>query len=99
MQLQAKEDSAEDIATIPTLSRSDLDRDVEEYPLAVTSDFDGTGITVAASNMPSTSGVVYATLGVDVSGVPLDDAPLLPLFCRIMMETGAGEYDDVQLSR
>jgi len=98
-ELQAKEDSAEDIATIPTLSRSDLNREVEEYPLTVTSDFDGSGVTVAASHMPSTSGVVYATLGVDVSGVPLDDAPLLPLFCRVMMETGAGQYDDVQLSR
>jgi len=98
-ELQAKEDSAEDIATIPTLNKEDLEKKVEEYPIEVTSDFNGEGITLVENIMPSTSGVIYTNFGVDVSDIDLEDMPLLPLFCRILMETGAGEYDDVQLSR
>jgi len=36
---------------------------------------------------------------VDASGVPYEDIPLLRLFTRLMTDTGAGEYSDVELSR
>ena len=98
-QLQAKEDTAEDIATIPTLNKEDLETKVEEYPIEVIPDFDGSGVTVVENIMPSTSGVIYTNFGIDVSDVDLEDMPLLPLFCRILMETGAGQHDDVQLTR
>lgn len=39
------------------------------------------------------------SLAVDLSRVPFDDVPLLPLFTLIMTETGAGEMDSVELSR
>ena len=97
--LQALEDTPEAIATIPSLTLSDLDKEVKEYPIAVTDNYADTGITVVTNKMVSTSGILYATLAVDVSDVPLSDVPLIPLFTRIAMETGAGPYDDVQLSR
>ena len=39
------------------------------------------------------------SLAVDLSRVPFDDVPLLPLFTQIMTETGAGDLDSVELSR
>jgi len=97
--LQAAEDSPEARATIPQLKISDLKREAQEYPIAVTENEKGTGVTVVRHELASTSGIAYVNLGVDLSGLSLEDVPLLPLFVRVLMETGAGEYDSVQLSR
>jgi Zn-dependent M16 (insulinase) family peptidase len=97
--LQATEDSPEARATIPSLELSDLKREVTEYPIKVSENEFDTGITVVRHELGSTSGIAYANLAVDVSGIALEDVPLLPLLTRIMMETGAGEYDSVALSR
>lgn len=97
--LQASEDSPEDRATIPSLDLSDLKREVTEYPIAVTENEANTGVTVVRHEQGSTSGIAYASLAVDMSGISLQDVPLLPLFTRIMMETGAGELSSVDLSR
>ena len=86
-------------ATIPSLELEDLKREVTEYPIEVVENIADSGVTYVKHEMGSTSGIAYATLAVDVSGIPLEDVPLLPLFTRIMMETGAGEYDSVALSR
>jgi len=97
--LQAAEDSPDARATIPSLDLSDLKKEVTEYPIDVTDNESNTGVTVVRHELGSTSGIAYANLAVDVSGLSLDDVALLPLFTRIMMETGAGEYDSVALSR
>ena len=47
----------------------------------------------------STSGICYTVLGIDLSSLAVEDISLLPLMTRMMMETGAGEYDQVALSR
>jgi len=97
--IQAAEDPPEARATIPSLELSDLKREVTDYPIAITENENDTGVTVVRHELGSTSGIAYVGFGVDVSGLSLEDAPLLSLFTRIMMETGAGEYSDVQLSR
>ncbi|KAL3783234.1 hypothetical protein HJC23_001141 [Cyclotella cryptica] len=97
--IQASEDPPEARATIPSLELEDLKREVTEYPIEVTENAANSGITLVQHELGSTSGIAYASLAVDVSGIPLEDVPLLPLFTRIMMETGAGEYDSVALSR
>merc|ERR1711966_223069 len=89
-QLQAAEDSLEDRLTIPSLDLSDIKREVTEYPIDVKENEAGTGVTVVRHELGSTSSIVYATLNVDVSSLPLKDVTLLPLFTRIMTETGAG---------
>eukprot|EP00568_Trieres_chinensis_P010251 CAMPEP_0183296302 /NCGR_PEP_ID=MMETSP0160_2-20130417/3918_1 /TAXON_ID=2839 ORGANISM="Odontella Sinensis, Strain Grunow 1884" /NCGR_SAMPLE_ID=MMETSP0160_2 /ASSEMBLY_ACC=CAM_ASM_000250 /LENGTH=1106 /DNA_ID=CAMNT_0025457905 /DNA_START=80 /DNA_END=3400 /DNA_ORIENTATION=+ len=98
-ELQAAEDSPEARATIPSLELSDLKREVTEYPIAVKENENESGVTVVRHELGSTSGIAYVNFGVDLSALSLDDAPLLSLFTRMMMETGAGEYSDVQLSR
>ena len=97
--LQATDDSPEAKATIPSLELKDLKREVTEYPIAVTENEKNTGVTVIRHELTSTSGIAYANFGVDLSGISLDDVPLLPLFGRLLKEAGAGDYDDVQLSR
>mmetsp|Transcript_5553 Transcript_5553/g.10384 ORF Transcript_5553/g.10384 Transcript_5553/m.10384 type:complete len:1123 (+) Transcript_5553:123-3491(+) len=97
--LQAAEDPPEARATIPKLDLSDLKREVTEYPIEVIENEADSGVTFVKHELGSTSGIAYANLAVDVSGLPLEDVPLLPLFTRIMMETGAGDLDSVALSR
>lgn len=97
--LQATDDSPEAKATIPSLELKDLKREVTEYPIAVSENEKNTGVTVIRHELTSTSGIAYANFGVDLSGISLDDVPLLPLFGRLLKEAGAGDYDDVQLSR
>ena len=98
-EFQATDDSPEAKATIPSLQIGDLKREETEYPIAVTENEKDTGVTVVRHELGSTSGIVYAAFGVDLSGVPLDDIPLIPIFTKMLIETGAGEYDSVALSR
>ena len=97
--LQAAEDSPEDIATIPKLTLGDLKREVTEYPIEVTENEGNTGVTVVRHELATTSGIAYVDFGVDISGLSLSEVPLLPIFAKITKEAGAGEYDDVALSR
>jgi len=96
--LQASEDAPEDRATIPSLELADLKREVSEYPIEVNVD-EKSGVTVIRHELASTSGIAYVSFAVDASGVAYEDVPLLSLFTRIMTETGAGDYSDVQLSQ
>jgi len=97
--LQASEDSPEDRATIPSLDLKDLKREVAEYPIEVTDNEGKSGITVVRHELVSTSGILYADLGVDISAISLEDLPLLSLFTRMMTENGAGDLSDIALSR
>jgi len=96
---QATDDSPEAKATIPNLELSDLTREVTEFPIAVSENERGTGITVLRHELGSTSGIAYVGFGVDISALSLDDVALLTIYTRLMMEGGAGEYDPVALSR
>lgn len=98
-ELQATDDPPEARATIPSLELKDLKREVTEYPIDVAENEKGSGVTVLRHQLGSTSGIAYVNLGVDLSRLSVDDIPLLPLFTRVMQETGAGEYDQVGLSR
>jgi len=97
--LQAAEDTPEARATIPSLKLSDLKREVTEYPNEVSENENDSGITVVRHELGSTSGIAYMNLNVDLSSLSFDDVPLLPLFTRMMKETGAGDLDSVALSR
>lgn len=98
-ELQASEDTPEERATIPSLELQDLKRETTEYPIAVSDNENDSGVTVLRHELGSTSGIAYVALAVDLSSLPVDDIPLLPIFTRTMMETGAGDLDQVGLSR
>jgi Zn-dependent M16 (insulinase) family peptidase len=96
---QAAEDDPEDRATIPSLELSDLKREVSEYPIDVSENENESGIDVIRHELASTSGIAYVGFGIDISNVLYEDIPLLPLFSRIMTETGAGDLSDVEVSQ
>ena len=98
-ELQSAEDSPEDRATIPSLELGDLKRETTEYPIEETKNENDSGVTVLRHEFGSTSGIAYAVLGIDLSSLSVEDIPLLPLMTSMMMETGAGDYDSVALSR
>lgn len=97
--LQEADDSAEARASIPQLELSDLKRESAEFPIEISENDDGSGITVVRHEMTSTSGIAYVALAVDLSKIPLADAPLLPLFTQVIRETGAGELDSTGLNQ
>lgn len=97
--LQAADDSIEDRLTIPSLQLNDLKRETTEYPIAVTENESGSGVTVVRHELGSTSGIAYVNFAVDLSTIPLEDVPLIPLFTKMLKETGAGKLDSVALSR
>mmetsp|Transcript_20376 Transcript_20376/g.40720 ORF Transcript_20376/g.40720 Transcript_20376/m.40720 type:complete len:1138 (-) Transcript_20376:45-3458(-) len=96
--LQAAEDSPESVATIPSLELEDLNRKTKEYPIEVDDD-DVSGVKIIRHELSSTSGIAYVDFGVDLSSVPLSDAPLLSLLTRLMIESGTTDLTDVELSR
>ena len=81
---QLKEDSADDLATIPSVGLADLRREVATIPSEVTT-MDGGG-SLLTHGVPS-GGVVYADVLLDLSKVPMSELPLLSLFTRLV-ETG-----------
>jgi hypothetical protein len=94
---QQAPDRAEDLALIPMLSVADLPRKNKRIPgekQALSKDR-GT-LHFHAIN---TFGIAYLDLAFDLSVVPSQDIPLLPLFSRALLETGTDKEDFVSLSR
>lgn len=87
-EVQATDDSAAVIASIPTLSVKDLDQTGDEYPIEVESDPGGSGVTVVTHEVTASFGIAYIDFGLDISTVDFDDVHLLPLLCSLMLEVG-----------
>jgi len=97
---QLAEDSPEAKATLPRLGLEDIDKKCTELPIEVKrlgSDSPD-GVTILTHPVLS-NGILYAQVAFDFSGLDDDDLPLLPLFSRMLMESGTAAYDDVALSR
>lgn len=93
--MQSSEDSPEAKASIPKLSMDDLERDVKDIPIKVHEDAHGSILT----HDLTTSGILYADIGFDLSGVEQEDLCLLPLFSRLLKESGTKTMDEVSLTR
>jgi Zn-dependent M16 (insulinase) family peptidase len=100
---QEAADSPEARATLPRLSLSDIDPAAKEYPLEVLS---GDALRTAGIHDATvllhelqTSGILYADLALDYSGIDAADLELLPLFTRMLMESGTTQYDLATLTR
>jgi hypothetical protein len=95
---QAREDSPEAKATLPRLTKKDIDPKARELPIEVVKDGSDGGETILSHNL-QTSGILYADIGFDFTSLDEADLELLPLFCRMVMETGTSEMDEVTLER
>ena len=94
---QATEDTAEAVATIPTLTRADIDPAAEVVPFAVAVAAGG-GATIVSHELPA-NGIVYTDVAFDLTAVPFEDVGLLPLFSRLLLDTGTSAEDRVSLAR
>jgi presequence protease len=92
---QNKEDSAEAIASLPTLSISDLDRSIRTIP-SRQNDANGSSVHVHELD---TNKIAYVTLGFPIKAIPIDLQPLFPLFCAALTELGTEKEDFVKLSQ
>lgn len=95
---QEAPDSPEARATLPQLGLSDIDPQAKELPIEVLKDLDGVDATVITHDL-ETSGILYADVLFDYSAIDEEDLELLPLFARMLTETGTKSLDSTALSR
>jgi len=92
--MQAAPDKPQDLAKIPRLNREALDREIKRIPMQKTEVED---VPVLAHDLP-TSGIVYLDLGLNTHLLPQKYVPYIPLFGRVLLETGTDREDFVQLT-
>lgn len=86
---QETPDSAEDLASIPTLEREDLTTETEDYPLEVSNLFDGSKFYHADQ---FTSGIDYLDFYFDVSDFEADDFLLLSYLSQLLGDLSTKNY-------
>lgn len=92
---QETPDRPEDIARIPTLKLSDLDRAAKPIPTEVG---ESSGATVLYHDLP-TSNIIYLDLAFDLRVLPAEYVPYLPLFSKMLLEAGTTDEDYVALTQ
>lgn len=93
--LQEAPDTPEALATIPRLSKDDLPEENVRIP---SEEREVGGVTCHFHDL-HTSGIAYADLAFDISGVPDELLPLVPLMGRALVEAGTKKRDYVDLSQ
>jgi Zn-dependent M16 (insulinase) family peptidase len=88
-------DTTEAIATIPSLSLSDLPKRNKTIPCHL-AHVDGVEVL---SHELSTNGIMYLDLAFDLHPLSVDQLPILDVFARSLLETGAGDFDFVGLTQ
>ncbi|HAJ34499.1 MAG TPA: peptidase M16 [Chloroflexi bacterium] len=92
---QQRADRPEDLARLPSLKLSDLDRTNKPIPTVV-SDLDGGKLLY---HDLFTNGIFYLNLGFDLSGVPQELLPYVPFFGRALLEMGTAREDYIKFSQ
>lgn len=106
LQRQESPDSAEALATIPTLSVADLDTKqppplhlwVSEHHVCDSYGKSKSHSWLLRSDQP-TAGIGYLSVHFNIDAVPPHLLPLLPLFAWCLTSTGTKRMDEVTLSR
>jgi hypothetical protein len=95
---QERPDSPEARATLPRLGLDDIDRQAKDIPSAVQPATPTRPYTVLTHPL-QTNGILYVDMVLDYSHVDIEDIEYLPLFSRMLMESGTARYDATALSR
>lgn len=90
---QERPDAPEDLAKLPTLLLSDIEKDSKKIPLEV---LQKDQAEILYHDL-FTNGIVYLAVGFDLHTLPQDLLPYLPLFSRVLLEIGTTEQNYVQL--
>jgi Zn-dependent M16 (insulinase) family peptidase len=92
--MQVTPDSAEALATIPSLKLADLDKRSKAIPIAVLDD----GATVLHHDL-ATNGIAYLDVGFNLHALSAADVPYVGLLGNVLLEMGTDKEDFVSLSR
>ena len=93
--IQATPDSPEALATIPTLTLADLDRQNKLIPLDMLQE----GESTILYHDLFTNGIVYLDVGFNLHTLPQDLLPYVPLFGQALVKIGIETEDFVKLSQ
>jgi Zn-dependent M16 (insulinase) family peptidase len=93
--IQETPDSPEDLAKIPMLKLTDLERENKKIPLIV---MDQQAPKILRHDL-FTSGIVYLDVGFDLHALPQKYLPYIRLFGRALLEMGTETEDYVTLSQ
>eukprot|EP00434_Breviolum_minutum_P044620 symbB.v1.2.039877.t1/scaffold6846.1/size15074/1 len=94
-EIQETPDSPEAMKTVPGLELSDIPKESPKIPTELV---EGSEPTVLRHALP-TSGVIYTDLAFDLSRVPEELLPMVPLFTRALKQLGTAKGDFVSLTR
>jgi Zn-dependent M16 (insulinase) family peptidase len=94
-ELQETPDPPEALATIPTLTLDDLDKENKLIPIEVTQ----TGESTTLYHDLFTNGIAYLDLAFDAHTLPQDLLPYVPLFGQALVKMGTESEDFVKLSQ
>ncbi|MBI3173868.1 MAG: insulinase family protein [Chloroflexi bacterium] len=92
---QETPDTPEALASIPSLSLNDLDKQAKTVPIEVSK---AGGAQVLYHDL-FTNGIAYLDLGFDLHSVPQDLLPYVGLFGRALLELGTEKEDFVKLTQ
>ena len=94
-EMQEAPNSPEALATIPSLTRDDLDREIKVLPIETVEE---NGSKILYHDLP-TNGVAYLDVGFDLHALPAEYLPYVNLFGRALLELGTETEDFVKLSQ
>jgi Zn-dependent M16 (insulinase) family peptidase len=92
---QEEPNSPQALASLPVLTRQDMDRRCPRIPLQVGEEAQ---TRVFYHPLP-TNGIVYLDLGLDLRTLPQEDLPYAALFGQALLEMGTRTQDSVQLGQ
>jgi len=92
--IQETPDDPEAMKTVPRLELSDISKETPKVPTEI----HGSAPTTLVHALP-TSGVVYVDVAFNLSAVPAELQPLMPLFAGALKQLGTAKGDFVSLTR
>jgi presequence protease len=98
LEIQSTPDSEEDIATIPTLKVNDLPLLGKRITGSSVHEVKTSNSTMLL-NEQSTSGILYSSMFLDFSTLPMTYIPLIPLYTFILSTCGTSKTDEVTMSQ
>jgi len=100
---QEAPDSPEARATLPRLDLSDISRTGREHPIEVMSKESLARVGISDATVLQhdldTAGILYADVAFDYSMVDREDLELMPLFTKMLMESGTSDCDLATMTR
>lgn len=98
-EMQDKEESEEELSTIPRIAIEDLNATMWQLPMKVDEDIFDSGLTMLEHTLDNSNGLAYVDFVIDVSNIEFEDIVLLPMFAQMLLRGGTDRKSQVQFNR